>query len=1374
MASDPVNRPHTVRAHRNATRIVALRHASRAAARPDPRSRLPRILGAVLLGVGLTTFIAVAMSIVMMTTAVGVLSVGLPDPSQLEALTFSQPTVVYDRSGTVELGRFQREERRVVAFGDVPELVLDATTSAEDRTFWANGGFDAPAIISAAAEGASGSRERGASTITQQLVRARLLPSEVTSAGADRYMRKAKELIQAMRVSETFPGEQGKDRIITAYLNEIFYGHGAYGIAAAALIYFGVSDLAELTPAQAALLAGLPKSPSTLDPYRYAVRDDEGRLVVPPDAPPVVRRDWILDGLGEGARWTKLTQTELAAARAEPVVLAGEQALTYKAAHFTWQVRRQLDTILGSAEKVETGGYKVITTLDMKAQGLAEKWLTAGAIVPNVSRKKGDALMKSLKIPKADRSWVRALRGKDLHNGALVALDYRTGDVLAYAGSAGYYRDDMTSRKFSPKYDAAGDGSRQPGSAFKPILYAAAFNAKVLTPGSLLLDVTTEFNRREDWAPRDADQLERGPVLVRKALQYSLNIPAIRTLERVGNSRVDKTAEALGLRFTGGREAYLQSGLAGALGTVEVRPLDLTSAYGALANGGVRVPPRMILAIEGPDGKVVWQAPEPEGTAAVSPQAAFLVTDILAGNTDKKQNPIWAEKLALYNGKGGEPPPGRGQDRHVERRTRPRDLRLPRAAEGRPPGPRGRRLDGQQRPLQPALEGAGDLADRGRSAVARVRARLLEVLAGHRTSSGRSGPGQGDHRRLDRRQARPVDQGQDDRLVHRRDAAGRQEGDRSRRPAVHPCLRKLASRPGQGRARAIELGRRRRRLDAPCSRRPRSDRAVRLADGLLLEAVVVGWPDRRGVLPAQARSRQGRQGRQAREAREAAEAARADRAAGRRRHRPDHGPVDPTMRQDLTPWTVRGMGLAIGVAIVVALIGLAVAAGGVLVLLFVAILLASALEPMVGLIRDRFPLGRGATILVVYATFFVTVVGLAFIVVPKAISQGQEIVASLPAFLDSVRSWASTLRPAILGQSVTELADSVESILSQSTTPDPDQVVEVGAAAAEAAVALATLLTIVYFWLVQHARLQRYMLAFIPAERRAGARDAWNEIETRLGLWVRGQLILMGTMGVATGIAYTLLGLPGALLLGADRGHRRSDPDHRPAARGHPGGPRRGDRVTRAGGHRCRRLHRHPARRRQRPRPDGHAQHDRAVAVAGPPEPARRRGGRRPRRRASWRSPSSRRSRSCWPGCRRARRPSPRTRPPSRPPTRRRVASTSGRSPMPGTAWAHSRADPDPAQRSAATAIPRECSRPRRSTSAAPLRQSSGAHRAPRSASGPRTSPDRRPPAGVRAVRPGNGRCRPSRGSRRRPPTRWPCRPAVTRPQCGASHQPDV
>ena len=237
------------------------------------------------------------------------------------------------------------------------------------------------------------------------------------------------------------------------------------------------------------------------------------------------------------------------------------------------------------------------------------------------------------------------------------------------------------------------------------------------------------------------------------------------------------------------------------------------------------------------------------------------------------------------------------------------------------------------------------------------------------------------------------------------------------------------------------------------------------------------------------------------------------------------------MRSDLTPWTIRGAGIAAGIALVVGLIALAVAAGGVLILLFVAILLASALEPIVGLIRDRLPLGRGATILVVYATFFVTVLGLAFIVVPAAIAQGEQVVAGLPAFFESARSWAGTLRPHVLSTSVTALIDSVASVIHQAP-PDSTQVVEVGAAVAEAAVTLATLLTIVFFWLVEHAQLQRYLLSFVPADGRAGARDAWNEIETRLGLWVRGQLTLMASMGVATGIAYSVLGVPGALLLG--------------------------------------------------------------------------------------------------------------------------------------------------------------------------------------------------------------------------------------------------
>ena len=238
------------------------------------------------------------------------------------------------------------------------------------------------------------------------------------------------------------------------------------------------------------------------------------------------------------------------------------------------------------------------------------------------------------------------------------------------------------------------------------------------------------------------------------------------------------------------------------------------------------------------------------------------------------------------------------------------------------------------------------------------------------------------------------------------------------------------------------------------------------------------------------------------------------------------------MRSDITPWTIRGMALALGALIVIGLVQVGIAAGGVLLLVFVAILLAAGLEPVVGWLRERLPIPRGATILIVYLAFFVGVLGLAFIVVPAALTQAEQIIKELPAFFDQAKAWAAELRPAALSRSITALIDSVASIFAPAPPPAPDEVVEVGTAVAEAVVTLGTLLTIVFFWLVEHARIQRYVLAFLPAERRGGARDAWNEIETRLGLWVRGQLILMGSIGVAAGAAYWLLGLPDALLLG--------------------------------------------------------------------------------------------------------------------------------------------------------------------------------------------------------------------------------------------------
>jgi predicted PurR-regulated permease PerM len=237
------------------------------------------------------------------------------------------------------------------------------------------------------------------------------------------------------------------------------------------------------------------------------------------------------------------------------------------------------------------------------------------------------------------------------------------------------------------------------------------------------------------------------------------------------------------------------------------------------------------------------------------------------------------------------------------------------------------------------------------------------------------------------------------------------------------------------------------------------------------------------------------------------------------------------MRREVQLWLVRGVGLAIGLGLVATAILVGIRAGGVLVLVFVAILLASGLEPFVGWIRARVPLGRGLTILVVYAMFVVLVAVLFFLLVPAALTQLEELSRSAPQFLRDARVWAAGLRPQALASSVTSLVDAAADFFKPAP-PNPDQVVSASLTVAEALVSIVTLLTIVFFWLVEHARLQRYALSFVPAAHRPGWREAWNEVETRLGLWVRGQLTLMLAVGVATAIAYTVLGLPSALLLG--------------------------------------------------------------------------------------------------------------------------------------------------------------------------------------------------------------------------------------------------
>jgi len=232
------------------------------------------------------------------------------------------------------------------------------------------------------------------------------------------------------------------------------------------------------------------------------------------------------------------------------------------------------------------------------------------------------------------------------------------------------------------------------------------------------------------------------------------------------------------------------------------------------------------------------------------------------------------------------------------------------------------------------------------------------------------------------------------------------------------------------------------------------------------------------------------------------------------------------------PWITRGAGVAIGVALVVGVIALVFAAGKVLLLVFVAVILASGLQPVIGWIRAHSPIGRGPAILVVYGLFLAIVVGMALVVLPAAIAQFERTLSSLPPFFDRARTWAAEIRPSGLGRGITALIDGAAALIRPTGAPSSGQVVQVGLTVAEALTSILTLLTVVYFWLTEHARLQRYALAFVRQGRRTRVRSVWNQAEARLGMWVRAQLILMGAIGLSIAIAYTLLGVPSAVLLG--------------------------------------------------------------------------------------------------------------------------------------------------------------------------------------------------------------------------------------------------
>jgi penicillin-binding protein 1A len=576
----------------------------------------------------------------------------LPDPKQaLEAIEYAQQSTIYDRTGKVLLAKVGTDRRELVTYKDVPPELIDATTSIEDKTFWENSGFDPIGFVSAAIDTLNGN-DRGGSTITQQLVRGRLLPADVVSPDADKYQRKLKEIIQSIRLTQAYSGEEGKQAIMEAYLNNNFYGNRSYGVAAAAQTYWN-KDLKDLSLAQWAILAGIPKSPTNYDLVQNAVEetytDDKGKeqshLVVPPDSAVVLRRNQILELMKSRSERTpsgKYTAADYEAAKAEPVILASQGGENWRAPHFVWQARAELaQLICGSAqcEKIDSAGYKVYTTLDYRMQRIAEKWAYAAAIIPNSSNPQ--AQLKARGIPRSQWSWILGLRGHNIHNDAAAVMDYRTGEVLAYAGSASY--TSKGSRKFQPQFDVLADGWRQPGSSIKPLVYLIGIDDKTMTASTMFMDVVTNFasSGQAPFTPTQADGLERGPVRLRNALQFSLNIPAIKAGFINGLEHQFNRMKDFGITYPGSAAPVASE----SIGTLEVHPIDMVAAYGVIANGGVLMPRHTILKVEDSNGKQVWPAEgaKPKGERVVSKQAAYIITDILAGNTIDKVNPFWGK-----------------------------------------------------------------------------------------------------------------------------------------------------------------------------------------------------------------------------------------------------------------------------------------------------------------------------------------------------------------------------------------------------------------------------------------------------------------------------------------------------------------------------------------------------------------------------------------------------------------------------------------------------------------------------------------------------------------------------------------------------------
>ncbi len=511
---------------------------------------------------------------------------GLPSLDTLQSGVALPTTTIYDRQGRLlyQITDQRRGLNRTITLDDLPPCVVQATLATEDANFYHHPGVDVRGILRALWLNVRGGEVvAGGSTITQQVVRNLFLDPAQRQERTLR--RKLREGVLALELTHRY----SRDDILALYLNQTYYGNMAYGVEAAAWAYYGKSAR-DLTLAECAMLAGLPQAPAAYSP-----------LTNPQAAK--TRQRVVLDLM---VKQGYLSAAEADRAYAEPITYAATP-FPIHAPHFVAAVWTQLQR--DYPEALRAGGLEVITTLDLDWQESAE----------SVVRRQISALNNP---PSGEPP-------HNAHNAALVALDPYTGHVLAMVGSPDYFDESIQGAV------NAALAPRQPGSALKPLTYAAAFDPTQpdpWTPATMILDVRTSFvtRRQESYTPSNFGLVEHGPVLAREALASSYNIPAVVALEHVGVDALIRLATRLGITTLGDSTRY---DLALTLGGGEVRLLDLTAAYGAFANGGYRVDPVYILEVRDRDGHVLYEwKPTARRERVLDPRVAFLITDILSDN----------------------------------------------------------------------------------------------------------------------------------------------------------------------------------------------------------------------------------------------------------------------------------------------------------------------------------------------------------------------------------------------------------------------------------------------------------------------------------------------------------------------------------------------------------------------------------------------------------------------------------------------------------------------------------------------------------------------------------------------------------------------